>query len=618
VDTAETALFASNFTDPTLGWRAYFDEASAVNFYIVNDLMGNVDGGDLYSSDYLYKDKTNSLIYMGPIWDFDISSGNVNYQPIVNPVLPWMQTSNWYEQWFKDPGFKADVVTQWNALKSNGVFTAWLASIQQQSESLEQSQANNFGRWPMLGMEVWPNPEAAGCYDGEVGYFINWLNLRVAYLDSLFDNKAQTYTTLGVAGGTLRSGVPVTLTSQVTGGTTPTGVVSFLSSGVLLGTGTLLPGGGTSFTGSNLPAGLDNLQAVYNGDTGNALSASAIQSVTVATPLGDTVTSIAGPLSIADQGNSTNFSASVIGNSGTAAPAGAVAFSVDGGVGANITLDSNGNASYYTSSLTVGTHTIAVSYSGDASHTASSGTLTITLVPTVATPTFSPASGTYASVQTVTISDATADASIFYTTDGTIPTINSTNYTRAITINSTETINTIAAASGYITSDVPTATYTINLPAADFFIAVSPASLSITHGLVGTSTVSVIPQNGFAAAVSFSCSGLPSGAVCNFSPAKVTPAGATATTTLTVLGVSGESRNSRPLFPGATLVVALSCLGWKKRRLQTLLMLAVCAFGLSLLYGCGASAHRPTTSTVTVTATAGSLQHTSTFSLTAK
>ncbi|MGB6193209.1 MAG: CotH kinase family protein, partial [Terracidiphilus sp.] len=178
VDTAETALFSSNFTDPTLGWRAYFDEASAVNFYIVNDLMGNVDGGAFFSSDYLYKAMDNPLLYMGPIWDFDISSGNVNYQPIVNPTVPWGQTqSAWYTQWFKDPGFKADVVTQWNALKNNGVFSTWLASIPAQAATLQQAQVNNFGRWPMQGIEVWPNPEAAGSYDGEVQYLTTWLQL---------------------------------------------------------------------------------------------------------------------------------------------------------------------------------------------------------------------------------------------------------------------------------------------------------------------------------------------------------------------------------------------------------------------------------------------------------
>ena len=80
-----------------------------VNWYIVNDVMGNVDGGDFLSSDYLYKAIDNQYLYMGSIWDFDISSGNVNYEPIYNPTVPWTQTSaSWYRQWFKDPKFKAE------------------------------------------------------------------------------------------------------------------------------------------------------------------------------------------------------------------------------------------------------------------------------------------------------------------------------------------------------------------------------------------------------------------------------------------------------------------------------------------------------------------------------
>jgi hypothetical protein len=282
VDAAENSLFSSSYTDPTLGWRAYFDEASAVNYYIVMDVMGNADGGDFFSSDYLYKDQNSPLLYMGPVWDFDVSSGNVNYQKIVNPTVPWMQTqAPWYGQLFTDPGFKADVVKQWNALQNNGVFADWLASIPQEAASLEQSQANNFSRWPMLGLEVWPNPEAEGSYDGEVTYLVNWLNLRIAYLDSVFNNKAGTTTTLIVPDGALSATTPVTLTANVIGSEPSlTGSVSFLSNGVPLGTAPL-NGNSASFA-VTLPAGTDSLQAVYSGDAADALSASTPQSLTVA------------------------------------------------------------------------------------------------------------------------------------------------------------------------------------------------------------------------------------------------------------------------------------------------------------------------------------------------
>ena len=367
VDAAETALFSSNFTDPTKGWRAYFDEASAINFYIVNDLMGNVDGGDFYSSDYLYKNDNNPLIYMGPVWDFDISSGNVNYAAILEPILPWMQVNApWYAQWFKDPGFQADVATQWNALKKNGVLTAWLASIQQQAATLQQSQVNNFGRWPMQGMEVWPNPQAAGSYSREVAYFLNWLNLRMGYLDSLFNNKTGTSVSLNPAAGAMSSGSAVTLTAQVSGGNNPTGVVSFMASGMLVGVGSL-SGGTATATVNNLPAGMQNLQAVYNGDNTNALSFSGFQPVSVGAAPANSTAILSGP-------SDGSFSASVIGNSGTAVPTGHVTFSVDSQASVAVALDANGHATYSPSRISIGTHIVTCVYSGDANYAPSSCT----------------------------------------------------------------------------------------------------------------------------------------------------------------------------------------------------------------------------------------------------
>jgi hypothetical protein len=94
--------------------------------------------------------------------------------------------------------------------------------------------------------------------------------------------------------------------------------------------------------------------------------------------------------------------------------------------------------------------------------------------PAAATPSFSIPSGSYTSAQTVTIPDATPGATIYYTTNATTPTTSSTQYTGAITVNSTETIEAIATASGYSTSAVAVATYTISLPIA----SLSPTSLA--------------------------------------------------------------------------------------------------------------------------------------------
>ncbi len=82
----------------------------------------------------------------------------------------------------------------------------------------------------------------------------------------------------------------------------------------------------------------------------------------------------------------------------------------------------------------------------------------------VAAPVFSPAAGTFSSTQQVTLTDATDNTAIFYTTDGTTPTASSTMYTGAITVSASETIQAIAIVSGYASSSVTSGTYTIGTP----------------------------------------------------------------------------------------------------------------------------------------------------------
>lgn len=94
-----------------------------------------------------------------------------------------------------------------------------------------------------------------------------------------------------------------------------------------------------------------------------------------------------------------------------------------------------------------------------------SQTVTVTLTVTgpipTATPTFSPAAGTYTTAQAVTLSDAASDATIYYTTDGTTPTINSTVYSGPFTVSSTETILAIAVSPQAPASAIALATYIV-------------------------------------------------------------------------------------------------------------------------------------------------------------
>jgi len=111
----------------------------------------------------------------------------------------------------------------------------------------------------------------------------------------------------------------------------------------------------------------------------------------------------------------------------------------------------------------------------------------------VATPTFNPIAGTYSSTQMVSILDTTAGSTIYYTTDSSTPTTSSAQFTVPISVSSTMTIKSMAAANGMTNSSVAAALYTIQ-----------PAGGGGAPSYWGGFTSSGLTLNGFGAAAAFS------------------------------------------------------------------------------------------------------------------
>ncbi len=86
----------------------------------------------------------------------------------------------------------------------------------------------------------------------------------------------------------------------------------------------------------------------------------------------------------------------------------------------------------------------------------------------VATPEFSLAEGIYDTIQSVSISCATADATIYYTMDGSIPSIASLEYSVPIILTTTQTIRAIALKPNMLESQLVSKVYTINVPCTFF------------------------------------------------------------------------------------------------------------------------------------------------------
>lgn len=110
------------------------------------------------------------------------------------------------------------------------------------------------------------------------------------------------------------------------------------------------------------------------------------------------------------------------------------------------------------------------------------------VIPTPATPTFSPAAGSYAAAQTVTIGSTTAGATIHYTTNGTTPTSSSAVYSGPIAVGTTETLNAIAIVNS-ASSAVGTAAYTIAVNGTSYINYTSGAFKASGLSLVGGTAV---------------------------------------------------------------------------------------------------------------------------------
>jgi hypothetical protein len=133
---------------------------------------------------------------------------------------------------------------------------------------------------------------------------------------------------------------------------------------------------------------------------------------------------------------------------------------------------------------TVGGNTAFVGFTGGTGHyTVVQDIMSWTYVSTAtggqqtaATPVISPATGTFTSPQTVTITDATSGSSVFYTLDGSQPTTSSTPYTASFTVNGTTTVRAIATAPSFLQSATTTSVITINQQSQTSAPLISPVT----------------------------------------------------------------------------------------------------------------------------------------------
>lgn len=177
----EDAIFSSNWGDATTGYAKYINTDSFINWLLTNEVVKNQDARD-FSSIYYFKDKGGKL-GMGPVWDFDLSSGNIDSTIAKQPENWYVRDATWFLRLAQDPGFIIKVRNRWAAVRSTAIEQVF-ADIDQNAAYLQLSQKKNFEKWPILDKYIWRNAVVTGSYKGEVDYMRTFLKTRVAWIDA--------------------------------------------------------------------------------------------------------------------------------------------------------------------------------------------------------------------------------------------------------------------------------------------------------------------------------------------------------------------------------------------------------------------------------------------------
>ncbi len=208
VDNWETVLKSMNFANPQIGFRAFSDELSFIDYMLINELSKNVDGYRI--STFLHKKRYSEggKLFAGPLWDFNLGWGNANYCQ-GGQTSGWEINFNsvcqgnganmnpfWLNRMLQDTVFANNVNCRWKDLRTSILNDSSLVHyIDSLATILTEPAVRNYNRWPILGVYVWPNNYVGNTYQEEINYMKNWILARTAWMDA---NMFGTCYSLGI------------------------------------------------------------------------------------------------------------------------------------------------------------------------------------------------------------------------------------------------------------------------------------------------------------------------------------------------------------------------------------------------------------------------------------
>ncbi|MCD4683821.1 MAG: CotH kinase family protein [Bacteroidales bacterium] len=188
VNQFESLLYAQN----TLNEQSYFDfidPFSVADYILFNEFVKNDDV--FFSSLFVYKD-ADSTMKLGPVWDYNIAFGNVDYSNARYPE-GWLQNDldrTWIDSFVKDTVITNYVKMRWKYFRTD-IFTSQVIDslIDSKVKYLNEARIRNFVKWNILGERLWPNPSPVPeTYEEEIKQLKKWISARIEWMDANIDS----------------------------------------------------------------------------------------------------------------------------------------------------------------------------------------------------------------------------------------------------------------------------------------------------------------------------------------------------------------------------------------------------------------------------------------------
>lgn len=169
--------------------------------YLIQEIFTNNDCG--YSSFYLVKDKDGKL-EAGPVWDFDIGGGNLNYNMGNQTSCPadsmlWAKVANVFYKKLLNHSEFVELVTNDLAKYESGLTEIINLADSTSSTGIyakyNQALNRNFEKWQIMGTYVWPEPTdvvALTTVSDQLDYLHNWLTTRLNYMKGQYPSSSSS------------------------------------------------------------------------------------------------------------------------------------------------------------------------------------------------------------------------------------------------------------------------------------------------------------------------------------------------------------------------------------------------------------------------------------------